>query len=87
MAQKVTQALIYAELQALKEMIKEHSAKDIGNFEDLRALLEGTPAVPGMKIRLDRVEQREASRQRHIGYVVAALTAIGAATVKLLVLG
>lgn len=81
MAQKVTQALIYQELQSIKETLKQHSEIDNNNFKELtedfrglRQILEGSDASPGMKIRLDRIEQREDGRKRQFGYVWTVIT-------------
>ena len=77
---RVTQALIYAELQAVRQTLEVHTRADENNFRELRQLLEGTDAAPGFKIRVDRIEQSAGARYRHFGYIWAAiLTALGAA--------
>ena len=76
MAIKVTQALIYQELQTIKETIEKHTEVDNGNFRELRQILEGSESAPGMKIRLDRIEQREEGRMRHFGYIWTVITII-----------
>ena len=88
MAQKITQALIYAELQHIKETIQDHTIMDNNNFQELRQILEGSEAAPGMKIRLDRVEQREAQKGeksvRQLGYLWGAVMVLMAAVLKVL---
>lgn len=81
MAQKITQALIYQELQTIKETIKQHSEVDNNNFRELtedfrglRQMLEGSESAPGMKIRMDRLEQRDEGRKRQFGYVWTVIT-------------
>lgn len=79
MAIRVTQALIYTELQTIKETLKAHSETDMQNFRELRQLLEGSDAAPGIKIRVDRLEQVESTKKYHIGYLWAAvITTLGA---------
>lgn len=76
MAVKVTQALIYAELQNIKAVLDEHTKVDNQNFQELRQLFEGTNGTPGIKIRLDRIEQKETSRGKHLAYLWSALSAL-----------
>lgn len=90
MATRVTQALIYQELQAIKETIKQHSEVDNNNFRELtedfrglRQILEGSDASPGMKIRIDRIEQIEAGRKRQFGYVWTVITLMLGAVLSL----
>lgn len=85
MAQKVTQSLIYQELQTIKETIQAHSETDNNNFRELRQILEGSESAPGMKIRLDRIEQREEGKRRQFGYVWSMLLLLASAFVSLLI--
>jgi hypothetical protein len=62
---EVTRALIYQELLTISKTLGEHAA----NFRELRQLLEGSETAPGMKIRLDRLEQSEVTKTRHFQYV------------------
>lgn len=71
MAEKVTQALIYQELQYIKRDVSE-----------IKAAVNGTDQTPGLKIRVDRLEQTEGSRKRTLGFV---WTSIGSLLVGLLV--
>ena len=71
MAEKITQALIYQELQYIK--------RDIG---EIKTAVNGTEQTPGLKIRVDRLEQTEGSRKRMLGLV---WTSIGSLLVGLLV--
>ena len=71
MAEKITQALVYQELQHIK--------RDVG---DIKTAVNGTEQSPGLKIRVDRIEQTEGLRRRMLGYVWAS---IGSLLVGLLV--
>jgi len=76
MAQKITQALIYQEVIALKETLDNHSKQDNNNFRELRQILEGSESAPGMKIRVDRIEQLDIARKRQFSYVWSAILAL-----------
>ena len=78
MAIKITQALIYAELQTIKKTIEDHTVRDDTNFQELRRHFDGTEAAPGFKVRIDRIEQIEQGRKRHLGYVWSAIAALAA---------
>jgi hypothetical protein len=82
--QKVTQGLIYQELQSINKVLTEHTKADNENFRELRQLFEGTTEAPGIKVRVDRLEQETIIKRRHFGYVWGALVAIAAALVKIL---
>lgn len=86
MATRITQSLIYQELISIKEKLEAHSKMDTDNFQELRALLEGTPQTPGMKIRVDRLEQDQIAKRRHFGYlwtiVSGLVVAVAAAFLK-----
>lgn len=73
MAQRVTQSLIYQELQNV--------SKTVGELKDA---LEGTPSAPGLKIRIDRLEQSEQTKRRHFGYLWSAVAALAGVAAKLL---
>jgi hypothetical protein len=79
MAQKITQALIYQELQTIKETNQRHTEA----LGELRLILEGSDAAPGMKIRLDRIEQREDSRKKQLGYLWSAVMLVLSGVVTL----
>ena len=81
MAVKVTQALIYAELMNIKRTIAAHTEQDNANFQELKSYIEGTPSTPGIKIRVDRIEQAEVVKKRHFGYVWAAIIVLLSAAV------
>lgn len=76
---KVTQALIYSELQTISKTLTDHTAMDAKNFQELRLLLEGTDTAPGMKIRVDRLEQSALGKARHFQYVWSALLVLAGA--------
>jgi len=69
MAQKITQALIYQEIQAIKN--------DMG---ELKEYVVGTPTAPGLVGRLDRVEQKEQDKEKRrtkqLGYIWSAIGAL-----------
>ena len=71
MAEKVTQALIYEQLKYLRADVQE-----------IKIAVNGTEQAPGLKIRVDRIEQTEGLRRRMLGYVWAS---IGSLLVGLLV--
>lgn len=83
--QRVTQSLIYQELQTISQTLAEHTVADAKNFHELRQLLEGTDTAPGMKIRVDRLEQSELAKKRYFQYVWAVMVVmIGAVVAALL---
>ena len=84
---RVTIREVFQEIQAMKEMLQRHTEADDRNFAELRRLFEGTDNAPGMKIRMDRVEQTEAGRKRGIGYVWAAISALVVALLTKLWIG
>ena len=71
-------ALIYHELKQIRKVIEDHTVADSANFLELRRLLEGGDAAPGMKIRMDRLEQNEQRRRSHRAYIWSAISALAA---------
>jgi hypothetical protein len=84
-APKVTQALIYAEIVHIREQIEEHTKQDNQNFQELRRHFEGTDTAPGIKIRVDRIEQAAQMKTRHFAYLWSFLLVVAGAVVKLLI--
>jgi hypothetical protein len=80
---RITSALIYQEIIALREQLDKHSLQDDKNFQELRHLFEGGNGYPGMKIEVDRLKEREKSRQRHFGYLWGAVLVLFGALVKI----
>lgn len=76
MIEELNPQLIYHELKQIRKTIEEHTVADSTNFAELRRLLEGDESVPGMRIRLDRIEQKEQARQYHRGYIWSAIGAL-----------
>ena len=81
MAVKVTQALIYAELMNIKQTIAAHTEQDNANFQELKSYIEGTPSTPGIKIRVDRIEQEGLIKRRHLGYLWTVVSGLVIAVV------
>lgn len=70
---RATLALVFQELQNVSAMVGE-----------LKDVLEGTPSTPGMKIRVDRLEQEAILKRRHLGYLWTAVVALAGLAMKLL---
>jgi hypothetical protein len=73
---KVTQVLIYQELQNIGKTLTEHTLADSTNFGEMRRLLEGSDASPGIKMRVDRIEQSEITKRRHFQYLWGVISAL-----------
>ena len=81
MPQRVTQALIYSELMQIKKTIEDHTKLDNDNFQELKGYLEGTPSVPGIRIKLDRLEQTDGAKRRNMAYVWTMISGLVIAVV------
>jgi len=66
---EVTPELIYLEIKHLHYDLGETKS----DLKELRQFLEGSDAAPGMKIRVDRLEQREEDRYSHRMYLWCAV--------------
>ena len=76
------QSVVLQSLNEIKEIIEKHTVVDDKNFRELRALFEGTSdANPGIKIRLDRIEQAGLAKTAQLKYVWSAIATIAAAAV------
>ena len=81
------QDVIVAGLQEIKEVLHRHTEADDRNFRAIRSLLEGEDDRPGMKIRLDRIEQRAFERKNNIKYLWAAVSTLASGAILKLWLG
>jgi len=71
---RVTLQTLDQKLDFLLEKLTEHSAKDVENFTNIQHSLDGNGG-PGMKVRLDRIEQLESGRKWHIRTIWGAMMA------------
>ena len=76
---KMTLTRLGDKLDTILNMLTLHVADDKAQFTEFRSLLVGMEDKPGMKGRLDRLEQTEASRRWHIRSLWAAFIAGGVA--------
>ena len=74
-------------LQEIKEIIQRHTEADDRNFKELRALLDGTDASPGIRMRVDRIEQAAAARSSQFKYLWSAIVALAAVAASKLWVG
>ena len=74
-------------LNEIKEIIQRHTEADDHNFRDLRALFDGTDANPGLRMRIDRIEQASFNKSNQLKYVWSAIATIAAAAVVKIWLG
>ena len=63
---KMTLTRLGDKLDTILNMLTVHVADDKAQFTEFRTLLLGLEDKPGLKGRLDRLEQTEASRRWHI---------------------
>jgi len=68
-------------LNEIKEIIQRHTEADDRNFKELRSLFDGTDANPGMRMRIDRIEQASLNKHNQLKYVWSAIATIAAAAV------
>lgn len=73
---KVTLSQIDQKLDDLKEFFKAHAESDDKHFEKLWNRIDGTESTPGITTRIDRLEQKEASRTKHLAALWGAIPAI-----------
>lgn len=76
---KITLAEIGRRLDSLIALVTSHAADDKAQFAEFHALLLGRDETPGLKGRLDRLEQTEASRRWHVRALWTALVGVAAA--------
>lgn len=54
--------------------LEQHMVSDTRIFEELKSWIMGQgPSIPGLAGRLDRIEQRELSRNKHFFIIYAAI--------------
>ena len=63
---RMTLSRLADKLDALLALLTSHAADDKQQFLEFHALLLGQNETPGLKGRLDRLEQTEASRRWHV---------------------
>ena len=68
-------------LNEIKEIIQRHTEADDRNFKELRSLFDGTDAKPGLRMRIDRIEQASLNKSNQLKYVWSAIGTIAAAAV------
>lgn len=79
---RVTLDLIYHELQTISARLTEHALTDAANFQAIQHSLEGTEVAPGLKMKVDRLEQSALSRASHFAYIWSAISALAVAFVS-----
>ena len=75
---KVTLAVLGQRMDDLTELVKSNIEKTEYTFKEIQESLDGCDEYPGVRGRLDRVEQSENTKRRHLGYVWGALGFFGA---------
>jgi CRISPR/Cas system-associated endonuclease Cas1 len=60
--QRITLALVAQKIDQLSAMVEQHVQRDDRQFDAMREALEGLQDRPGLKGRIDRLEQAQASR-------------------------
>lgn len=68
-------------LNEIKEIIQRHTEADDRNFKELRSLFDGTDANPGLRMRIDRIEQAALAKHSQFKYVWSAIATIAAAAI------
>lgn len=58
--------------------LKAHISEDRASFLQIRKSLDGRDEYPGIRGRLDRLEQRAFAKRRGLAYLWAAVAALGA---------
>ena len=74
---KVTLTRLSDKLDNILEVLTLHVSDDKAQFTEFRALLVGMDDRPGLKGRLDRLEQVESNRRWHIRSLWGAFIASG----------
>ena len=70
---KVTLAVIGHKVDALSDIVTQHVKEDRAMFHDIRESLDGCDEYPGVRGRLDRLEQAKKSRDKHFWVIYGAL--------------
>ncbi|MGH9429583.1 MAG: hypothetical protein ACRD2L_25135 [Terriglobia bacterium] len=75
---RVTNEVLLQRLDGLSEFLKDHVTKDEAHQAEMHRVLDGlNGSAPGIKTRVDRLEQSEGSRKWHFRTIWAALVSIG----------
>ena len=72
MAKIVTNQVLLTELNNLTSLIQKHMDSDEKHFDQIYSFLDGN-GKPGLKTRIDRMEQLEVNRKWHLGYLWTAM--------------
>lgn len=64
-ASRVTLALIGQKLDTLSDQVIKHMAEDAKLFADIKESLDGCDEYPGVRGRLDRLEQAKKTWDKH----------------------
>ena len=70
---KVTLAIIGHKVDTLAEQVTQHMQEDQKLFREIRESLDGCDEYPGVRGRLDRLEQSKKSRDKHFWAVYGVL--------------
>ena len=73
---KVTLNQIDQKIDDLRELVKSHIERDERTFDKIWNHLDGTEETPGLKTRLDRLEQKETGRAKHLAMLWAAIPTV-----------
>lgn len=73
---KVTLAVLGSKMDILTDLFKAHAKSDENLFQDIRESLDGCDEYPGVRGRLDRLEQKEKSRSKHVYVIYTSLVGL-----------
>lgn len=79
---RMTLSRLADKLDALIALVTTHAEDDKRQFTEFHAMLLGRDETPGMKGRLDRLEQTEVNRRWHVRALWTALIGVAAAFVS-----
>jgi hypothetical protein len=83
MADQITNEVLATKIDYLTDLVSKHIDRDDERFDKLFGTLDGN-GQPGLKTRLDRLEQAEASRKEYKGTITASVVgSIGAFLVSI----
>ena len=70
---KVTLAIIGHKVDTLADQVTQHMQEDRALFKEIREALDGCDEYPGVRGRLDRLEQSSKARDKHFWAIYGAL--------------
>ena len=70
---RVTLVLLGHKLDTLISQVSDHMHEDSRMFKDIRESLDGCDEYPGVRGRLDRLEQSKKSRDKHFWAIYGLL--------------